>query len=209
MITEENLSFKNWGREMGTVYLIGGCPLSGKTTVSMQLASYLQTMYCSTDDISEIFQIASKISFMHDLGYKEYYQSYSLDKLIGGTKVHHGMIQSSLNRLIEIHTQWSASMLMEGWALYPEHYHSIPYTKVKRIWLIAQPEIIRERLLHRHLFDDNSNDVFEKYFQRTLWHNRYIFEQCQYYNEEYLLCESQTTPAVLQKKILDLWANKS
>jgi len=63
------------------VILIGGSPMSGKSTLATRLSACYEYSHISTDDIGEILQTALDINPMKEFDYREYYIQKPFEEL--------------------------------------------------------------------------------------------------------------------------------
>ena len=189
------------------VILIGGSPLSGKTTLSTILATSYGYSHISTDDIGEILQTALDIDPMNGLDYKEYYIKKSPEELETEAYEYHKKIFPAIERLIGIHSCWSNPLIMEGWALYPEMLKQIKGENVKKIWLVCEPEVLQKRLVRNKPFYSDSTDkdaMISKYLGRSIWHNDKIWNECKATKDPYIYVTDGMDIKELLKKSLFL-----
>lgn len=162
------------------VILIGGSPMSGKTTLALKLASKYEYGCISTDDIGEIISTVSDINPMKDLDYREYYVNKSIEDLITETSLYHQKLWPSIRHLIEIHSTWSSPIIIEGWALYPQLVEDIKADNIRIIWLVADEAVLEQRLRSQKDFYKGSSDeetMITNYLGRSIWHNSTIANQ--------------------------------
>lgn len=106
------------------VILLGGSPMSGKTTLAAKISSSYGYSHISTDDIGEILQSAIDINPMKGFDYREYYIQKTCDELVEETYNYHKQLYPAIERLISIHSSWSTPIIIEGWAIYPKMLES-------------------------------------------------------------------------------------
>lgn len=107
---------------MGKVLLLGGSPMIGKSTVAKTISSRYGILNLSTDDIGEMLQTVVDINPMKDMNYIDYYEHIDLDVQIREMCEYHGKIENAIMRMIQIHSNWGASMVIEGYAIYPKTF---------------------------------------------------------------------------------------
>ncbi|MBP5605325.1 MAG: hypothetical protein J6X60_07255, partial [Ruminiclostridium sp.] len=154
---------------MGKVLLIGGSPMTGKSTAARKIASMYEISAVSTDDIGEILKTAADIDPMKGMNYLDYYENTDIDTLIKDLETYHLAIRNAVTRMIEIHSGWGASMIIEGYAIYPD----IKLTaNTSAVWFTAPEELLRSRLEKSAAFARASEKAKEHYLQRSLRHDR-------------------------------------
>lgn len=182
--------------------LIGGSPMIGKTTASKRIASAYGISCMSTDDIGEILQTAADINPMKGLNYLDYYESKSFDTQIDDLKKYHKHIEKAILKMVEIHSTWGSSMVIEGYAIYP---HSVDFENpnVDSVWLIASEELLRSRLEKSQAFENASPRARESYLSRSIWHNRLIENECKTMNCKHLYVDTSETADALMMRIIE------
>ncbi len=185
---------------MGKVILIGGSPMTGKSTIAMNIASTLKYPCISTDDIGEALQTVVAINPMQKSDFRTYYANTSPDKLIADIQQYHKAMELAINRLIDIHGSWGNSLIMEGWALYPSRIQHLIGENVSAVWLIASDGLLESRLLGK---TDFLNGVAaQNYLLRSKWHNDLILEQCKTVRASFVFVHGDEPTDLLANKIL-------
>lgn len=187
---------------MGKVLLIGGSPMIGKSTVARKIASSFEISSYSTDDIGEMLQTIADINPMKGKNYLDYYSDSSLQELIDDIKDYHHNIEQAIIRLIEIHSSWGNSIVLEGYALYPHILEKCPNTNVYAIWLVAEEKVLESRLKESIAFANASSSVLKKYLHRSIWHNILLKQECDLYNCKYIVVDGSESKDELMSKIL-------
>jgi len=189
---------------MTKVILIGGSPMTGKSTVAMALASELKWACLSADDIGEVLQTVTNINPMRGQNYSDYYMNTDKEQLIEDIKKYHAQIKPAIKRLIDIHRTWSTPIIIEGWALYPDIMDDLETEAVKSVWLIADKQLLETRLKSNASFYKNAGDpekMIENYLFRSQWHNEFLLQQCKLRNQKYVLINGSESPRALAAKI--------
>ena len=185
---------------MGKVILIGGSPMTGKSTVAVAIASKLKYPCISTDDIGEALQTIAPLNPMQDKDYRNYYENTPLSQLSDDTLQYHKAVEPAIQRLIDIHSTWGNSIIIEGWALYPKCIQPLNSDKTSSVWLIANDELLEARLMSMSDFLDGT--AAQNYLLRSKWHNNLLFEQCKSFNAIYILINGSESVDSLVSKIL-------
>lgn len=189
---------------MNKVILIGGSPMTGKSTVAIALASKLNRACISTDDIGEVLHTVTDINPMKGQYYTDYYSNTDKEKLIEDIKMYHAQIKPAIKRLVDIHSSWGTPVIIEGWAIYPDILDCLNIETVKSVWLIANESLLAKRLEdNTSFYKDASNPkkMLENYLYRSLWHNEFLLEQCKLNNQRYILINENESPSELADKI--------
>ncbi len=181
---------------MGKVLLIGGSPMIGKSTVARRISSMYELQNFSTDDIGEILQTVVNINPMKDMNYLEYYENVEPDVQISDMLKYHKALENAITKIVSIHSNWGQSMVMEGYAIYP---NILMNDNVDAIWLIASEELLADRVNQSQAFEAASGRAKENYLKRSIWHNQFLKEQCKIHNRKYIeLCGQETRDDIVE-----------
>ena len=189
------------------VILIGGSPMSGKTTLAIKLAAKYEYGCISTDDIGEIIGTVSEVNPMKDFDYREYYVSKSIEDLINDISLYHRRLWPSIKHLIEIHSAWSTPIIIEGWALYPKLVESIKNDSLRTIWLVPDEDVLEQRLISHNDFYRGSSDEKEmitNYLRRSFWHNETISKEANELNQDFIRVTKDLPEDRLVEKAIEI-----
>ena len=187
------------------VILIGGSPMSGKSTLASRLSALYGYSHISTDDIGEILQTALDINPMKGFDYREYYIQKSFEELVNEAYEYHKKIFPAIERFISIHSSWGSPIIIEGWALYPDMLKNIANENMKKIWLICEEKMLQARLVGSRSFYSGASDeeaMMSKYLRRSNWHNNKILNECIATSDKYIhIADEMEIEELLQKSI--------
>ena len=167
------------------VILIGGAPMSGKTTVAHLLAAQLGYSCLSTDDLGEAIRaVTTKDSHppLHPMAgddYREYFVSRTLEALIADVSLEHQAMWPAVQRVIRKHATWGEPIIMEGWSLWPEWVTQLRLPSMHALWFVAQEETLHERLVQAVEFYRGASDeaaMMRHYLARSCWYNARLKE---------------------------------
>jgi 2-phosphoglycerate kinase len=167
------------------VILIGGAPMSGKTTVAHRLAATLGYGCLSTDDLGEAIRaVTTKDSHPHlhpmeGYDYREYYVTRSPDALIADVSLEHRALWPAVERVIRKHATWGAPSVIEGWSLWPERVTQLRLPSVRSLWFVAQEQTLHERMGKAGAFYGGASDeaaMRGHYLARSFWYNARLKE---------------------------------
>jgi 2-phosphoglycerate kinase len=167
------------------VILIGGAPMSGKTTVAYRLAATLGYGCLSTDDLGEALRaVTTKDSHPHlhpmaGYDYREYYVTRSLEALIADVSLEHRALWPAGQRVIHKHATWGAPIVIEGWSLWPERGIQLRWPSVRTLWLVAHEETLRDRMGKAGAFFGGASDeeaMRQQYLARSFWYDTRLQE---------------------------------
>jgi len=166
------------------VILIGGAPMTGKSSIARIIASQLKYGCLSTDDLGEAISSVTmhethpEFHYMNGLDYRQYYIKKSEDELKEDILNQHKAIWPAIERLIQIHSTWSTPIVIEGWAIHPEFIKNLKYV-VYPLFLVAPNDVIEKRIIEND-FSKGSTDEGEmrrKYKARSIWFNEKIIAE--------------------------------
>jgi len=168
------------------VILIGGAPMSGKTTVAQMLAATLGYGYLSTDDLGEAIRAVTTIDshpHLHSMDgydYREYYVTRSPDELIADSILEHRALWPAVQSVIRAHATWGAPIVIEGWSLWPERVIQLRLPSMRSLWFVAHEPTLHERMVNAVDFYDGASDeaaMMRHYLARSLWCNSRLKEE--------------------------------
>ena len=194
------------------VILIGGSPMSGKTTLAMTLAARFDYACMSTDDIGEIISTVADVNPMKGVDYRAYYIRRSILDLVADTSRYHQAIRPAIDRLIETHSTWGTPIIIEGWALYPGLTNTSDHPNTAAIWLVSDLDVLAQRLADNEAFSQRSADgeqMRANYLQRSIWHNAQISTAVLTAGADYIMVTRNLTADELAQKATELLAKKA
>lgn len=175
---------------MRTVLLIGGSPMTGKSTAAAYISLKTEYACISTDDIGAIVQNITGIDPWDGQNYLDYYTSTARARLVEDLCAYHTALTNPINALVQMHLDKTTPLIIEGYALYPKDISEFPADQVARVWLVADKNVLKKRLLQNKAFFKNAADkraFAENFLYRSLWHNKAIYEQCQFFNQPFVM----------------------
>ena len=137
---------------MGKVLMIGGSPMTGKSTAAAAMGSVRRWPCLSTDDVGEVLQAALPLDPMRGMDYRDYYACVPEDGLIEDIRRYHRAMEPALERLVAIHSTWGGPLVLEGWALYPAQGRPGVVGAFFGSWLFAGAGLLSARLRGRPVF---------------------------------------------------------
>ncbi len=167
------------------VILIGGAPMSGKTTAAHLLAAQLGYGCLSTDDLGEAIRAVTTqdshphLHPMEGYDYREYYVTRSPGALIADVSREHQAMWPAVQRVIRKHATWGEPLIIEGWSLWPEWVTQLRLPSVHALWFVAQEETFHERLVQAVEFYGGASDeetMRRHYLARSCWYNARLKE---------------------------------
>lgn len=187
------------------VILIGGAPMTGKSTVARLLAGRLGYGVISTDDIGQAIEAvttAASHPAMHRMAgqdYREYYVTRSVEQLVAEADQRHAAMRPALERVIRAHAGWGTPMVMEGWALLPEAVAALADATIRSIWLVADEALLERRVRQDDFWRGASDEeaMIRHFLGRSLAYNARIHEEANRLALAVVRVSAEQTPEML------------
>lgn len=146
---------------MTKIHLIGGAPLTGKTTIAKELSLKRNIPFISTDDIRSWMQALLKQSeypkLLNNFNIDEFYKKYDSAQVVFETELNQCKeVQKGVIAFIKSICEWE-SYIIEGHAITPEFIINLINTF---------PTI---SFTYEILFFDSIAKVKERLYKRGLW----------------------------------------
>jgi 2-phosphoglycerate kinase len=180
-----------------SLHLIGGAPLTGKTTLTRQLAGP-GVVQLSTDNIRAWMRGVvrqeeyPRLFDSHGITVEQYYEKYptaqaALKEEIAQCKE----VEQGIRALIDSRMHW-ASLIIEGIAVSPEFAHTMikhhSELNIKTTFLVdTNAERIKQRIYERGLWGaagDYTDKVKPLEVEWTILYNQWYFDQAEQYGFE-------------------------
>jgi 2-phosphoglycerate kinase len=179
------------------VFLIGGAPGAGKSTLGTALAARLGIGSLTIDDLVTAVQAVTTpethpgLHLMWNTSHLEYFTYSSIDKLKGDAIRQHEAAWPFIERVIRKHALGGAPIVIDGWHLWPERISQLQLENVWAGWIIIAPSVLEERERKNVEWLQGSSDperMFANFMSRSLWFNGLMEEQA---NEFQMITLSQ------------------
>ncbi|MGH1543610.1 MAG: isopentenyl transferase family protein [Arenicella sp.] len=167
------------------VILLGGAPCTGKTTVSMLIASQLNYACLSTDDLLRAITSIStpesrpNLHFMEGWTTQEYYIHHSVDELVHHTIERFKTFSTAIETVIKSHVSRETPIVIEGWGLWPEEIKNLNLSDVGMVWLVADEILLDKRTRSiKSMYEGASDEqrMIQNYVGRSIWYNSKVIE---------------------------------
>lgn len=168
------------------VLLIGGAPLSGKTTVAQTIGRLLGLPVVSTDLLGEAARAVTEAATCEDLhaccagDHRQYYTSHSPEQLLEHALRAHNALWPAIEAVIHRRLDWEGRAIIEGWALLPERVARLNSPHIRCVWVIVPGNILESRLMDQPGFAQGASDpnlVCERFVARSLRMNQWLHER--------------------------------
>lgn len=124
---------------MSKVFLIGGPPFVGKSSVARCIAGRFGFNCICTDDIAKAIRAVTTVQThpgLHsadDADYQDYFTRSSVEALIEHSRRSHEIIWPGLEKIIRAHSTWDDPLVMEGYALWPKQVMAADFISTQAV----------------------------------------------------------------------------
>lgn len=134
------------------VILIGGAPLSGKTTLARAIAQELGYAHIATDDLSTAIRAvtdADSHPALHylevDGSFRDYYRRHDPERLLEDALAYHRAAWPAIEAVIRAHAGWGEPAVIEGWGILPDLAKGLGLDQVASLLLIPEADVYEAR----------------------------------------------------------------
>lgn len=168
------------------VYLIGGAPGAGKTTLSRALGIHLGCPSLTGDDILTAVRGVTTPETHPDLhriaagGHLSYFTNTTVEDLEADALAQHGAIWPALERVARKRSRIGQTTAIDYWGLSPDRVATFDEPNITSAWIHIGADVLTERETKNTDFLEGSTDkerMFENFMARSLWWNERILEQ--------------------------------
>ncbi len=173
------------------VFLIGGPPGAGKTTLGCALAARIGGSSVTIDDLMTVAKTATTPESHPDLylfrgsTYLEYFTNSTVEDLTRDAERQQKAVWPFVKSLIEKHFHWTTTpIVIDGWHLRPADVTELDAEVVKHCWIHISPDVLEQRERKNTEFLDGSSDperMFQNFLSRSLWCNEYCRAEAERY----------------------------
>ncbi len=169
------------------VFLIGGAPGVGKTTLGRALGARLGISSVSIDDLMTVAQTVTTrethpgLHAMRRVPSRKYFTDSTLDTLQRDADAQHAACWPFVEAVVVKHATWDpSSIVIDGWYLRPERVATLELDSVSACWIVASPSVIEARERANTAWLEGSADparMLENFIARSLWFNQRIGDE--------------------------------
>ena len=148
------------------VILVGGAPLSGKTTLGVGIARRLGIDHIATDDLSTAVRAitdADSHPALHvpdvDGSFSSTYAAQQPDRLLTDAVAFHRAIWPAIEPVILAHATWDRPAVIEGWSLLPELLGGLGQRDVGALLVIPDEAVYERRCRADASFWEGATDA--------------------------------------------------
>jgi len=134
------------------VVLIGGAPLSGKTSLAHAIARQFDRPGICTDDISTAVRAitdARSHPALHFMGadgpYRDYYPAHNPERLLEDAMAFHRAAWPSIKAVVHAHARLAFPCVIEGWGILPALVATLNLPDTASLFLIPEDEVFEHR----------------------------------------------------------------
>ena len=194
------------------VFLIGGAPGSGKTTLGSALAARLGITSLSVDDLMYAAQGVTTpethpgLHVMRKVPSLEYFTNSTVDQLKADATLQHEATWPLVEQVVRYHATWGPAIVIDGWYLRPSTVALLKLDNVWSGWIVASDAVLEERERKNvGWFQDSPNPerMLENFLARSLWYNDLIKQQATELKMNILPQAGETSVDELCKMVLE------
>jgi len=171
------------------VFLIGGAPGSGKTTLGCALAARIGASSVTIDDLMTVAKTATtpethpELYLFRDMSHVEYFTNSSFEQLRSDAERQSGAIWPFVKNLIVKHFRWTTTpVVIDGWHLRPHRVAELSSNEIDANWIYIAPTALERRERKNIEFLQGSSDpekMFRNFLSRSLWCNDLVRDQAE------------------------------
>ena len=163
-----------------TVFLIGGAPGAGKTTLGTALATRLSIRSLSIDDLVTAVQAVTTpathpgLHLMWKTSAHQYFTNSTVDELRADASRQHEVAWPFIRKVIEKHLMQASPIVIDGWHLWPSRVAQLPSERIWAGWIVVVPSVLQERESKNAAWFAGSSDaerMVANFLARSLWFN--------------------------------------
>jgi 2-phosphoglycerate kinase len=200
------------------VYLIGGAPGAGKTTLGMALAARLGIKSLTIDDlVTAGIAVTSPdthpgLHRMRQTPYLEYYTTSSIDRLIADAIARHEASWPMVEAVVRKYANRNSAIVIDGWHLRPDWVAQMELTNIWSGWIVTSAGVLEEREKKNVEWmkgSSNPEKMFRNFLARSLWYNDLIEAQAAKHQMEVLSQTGSTSVEEFCAQILERLSKSS
>jgi len=138
--------------ELPRVILVGGAPLSGKSSLANALARRSGIAHVSTDDLSTAIRAVTSARSHPALHYldvdgrfRDYYHAHTPERLMEDALAFHRAAWPAIEAVARAHADWDRPAVIEGWGLLPDRVARLGLESVKAVFLVPGETVYERR----------------------------------------------------------------
>ncbi len=194
------------------VYLIGGAPGAGKSTLGLALGTRLGIASLSVDDlVVEAQGITTPetppgLHVMRRAPFHEYVTDSSVEQLKSDATAQHEAAWPLVERVVRLHARWgsASAIVIDGWFMRPSMVAQLELDNVWSGWIVPSDRILEEReSRNEESRSSNPKLMLEKFLARSLWFNDLVRREAAEFQMDILPQPGETSVDELCQMVLD------
>jgi 2-phosphoglycerate kinase len=195
------------------VFLIGGAPGAGKTTLGTALAVKLGITSLSIDDLlTGALAVTTPerhpgLYFKGNAPFHEYFTNTSVEKLKADATLQHEEAWPIVKRVIDKHAGWGSAIVIDGWHLRPEKIAQLELKSIWAAWIVPLASVLEERERKNVGWLKDSQDqerMLANFLARSFWYNELVREQATEFQMNILHQDGGKSVEELCQMVLDM-----
>ena len=168
------------------VYLIGGAPGAGKSTLGRALAAELGITSLTIDDLVTAVQAVTTpeshpgLHLMWKTSHLDYFTNSSVDKLTEDAIRQHEAAWPFVQQVIRKYAERGLAIVIDGWHLWPHRVAALNLNNLWAGWLVASPAVLKDRERKNLGWLQGSSDpdrMLDNFLGRSFWFNNLMREE--------------------------------
>ena len=167
------------------VFLIGGAPGAGKTTLGTALAARLGISSLTIDDLKTAAlaittpETHPELHIMRKVPSLEYFTNSTLEQLKADATAQHEAVWPMVEQVVRKHAAWGSPIVIDGWYIRPNWVAQLKLDNAWPGWIVASPEVLEKREKDVAWYQNSTDPerMLKNFLARSLWYNDLIKEQ--------------------------------
>lgn len=176
-------------KETAKVYLIGGAPGAGKSTLGRALARRLGIASLTVDDLvvgAQAITTSASHPGLHVMRQQPsvaYFTTSPLEQLQADATQQHEAVWPMVERLVRQRAAWGPPLVIDGWHIRPSWVAELQVESLWAGWIVASAEVLRAREAEVAWYEQSPDPsrMRENFLARSLWYNVLIEEEARRY----------------------------
>ena len=194
------------------VYLIGGPPGGGKTTLGRHLGQRLDLPSLTIDDLrTAIRPMASEETHLdlHRVGlpnHIEYFTKTSASQMVSDALAQHVALWPAIESVIRKHARWGPGIVIDGWHLIPDMVAELDAPNIVAVWLDVDHAVLEARevaIWDFYAASDDPERMFANFVARSVRWNDLVCDQARDLGLRVMSQDGSKSPDDLCDEILD------
>jgi len=171
------------------VFLIGGAPGAGKTTLGLALAARLGIPALTIDHLNTAAMAVTTpethpgLHVMSKVPSLDYFTHSSVEQLIADAILQHEAVWPMVKQVVRKHARQGSPIVIDGWYMRPKWVAQLKLANVWAGWIVTSATVLeeRERKLAWYQESTDPERMLANFLARSLWYNNLIKEQVTQY----------------------------